>query len=184
MRNFAKTASALTLCFGLIGCASQKAAAPERPAPPTLRAWDTFEPDSEETRAYIGGQPSVEALEAFRASGGTVVINMRTDGEMARLPYYGTTVEGLGLEYVHVPTSGSEMGASQHELVSAALDGAEGPVLLHCGSGTRAVYMWAGHRAAVGDWSAGEAKSWCSMRRDGDAWEGGELAIDRIVAGE
>ncbi|MEM1186289.1 MAG: sulfur transferase domain-containing protein [Planctomycetota bacterium] len=167
---------------GAAGCSSAPKAA-ERPAPPRISDWEDFSPESESERAFIGGQPSVEALREFKASGGMIVVNLRTDDEMARLPYYASVVEAEGLEYVHVPTRGSEMGTSQYEVVRDAIDSADGPVLLHCGSGGRAMYMWAGHMTQSDGKSPDEAKAWCSAQRE-EPWEGGELAIDRIVSGE
>ena len=167
------------------GCASQGArASNEPPPPPRVASWDQFESDSDLDRVFLGPQPSVEALAAFREQGGSIVVNLRTESEMERMPYYAAAVEGEGLEYVHVPTRGSEMGRTQYEQLRAVLDRSEGPVLVHCGSGTRATYLWGAHLMQADGLSADEAKAWCSTRREGKVWESGDLAIDRIAAGE
>lgn len=167
------------LLGGCAGSAKTDAAA-EKPKPPRTAEWSDFSADSERERVFIGGQPSVAALEEFKAVGGTVVVNLRTDEEMAFLPYYGRTVEAMGLEHVRVPTGGADLGPDTHAALLEVLDRAEGPVLLHCASGGRATYLWGGHLTQADGYSAADAKLWCRDRRDGKAWEGGEAAIDRI----
>ncbi len=179
-----RTPLALGLLFSLAllpACQTGKPVADAEPKPPSLSEWDSFRPESERERAYIGAQPSPAALAEFKERGGRVVINMRTEPEMAMLPYYEELVESLGLTYVHVPTKGSEMGPEQYDQIRAALDTAEGPVMLHCGSGGRATYMWGAHLTQAEGKSPAEAKAWCSTFRDGKVWEGGEAAIDRVA---
>ena len=86
----------------------------------------------------VGGQPSVEELEAAAAAGVTTVITLRTDdepgaeGERAR-------VEGLGMRFVSIPVEDAEdLTEAKARQLDQALDGAGRPVLLHCGSANRA----------------------------------------------
>lgn len=88
----------------------------------------------------ISGQPSQQDLRAFAEAGGRVVINNRTTPEMVTMVPFDEprAVEDLGLRYVHMPISGA--GAMDDAAVTRLgelLDDAEGPVLLHCTTGTR-----------------------------------------------
>lgn len=86
-----------------------------------------------------GGQPSQEQIEAAGAAGFRTVINLRTDKEEG-FEWEPDAVEAAGMRYVVVPVAGA--AGLNHENV-AALDAAlaearaDGPVLLHCGSGNR-----------------------------------------------
>ena len=102
-----------------------------------------------EGRVYISGQPTEEALRALPDHGVTMVVNLRTPGEMddrERVSFDEKAVlEELGIEYVWLPQGGEE-----HPYVPAtvasfieALDGHEGRVLLHCTVGWRASHLWA-----------------------------------------
>jgi len=99
-------------------------------------------------RVFIGGQPSEEALVRFKELGVTVVVNLRTPGEVndrERVPFdEAAVVTELGLEYLFIP-----LGGSDHPYTTEALDlfaevmrRHEGPVLMHCTMGWRASYMW------------------------------------------
>ena len=165
------------LAVPLSGCISIDAesntvAAPgsSEPEPPRTRGWEDFTRVDGEN-VWIGGQPDTDALRAFRAAGGTTVVNLRTEREMAMMPYYAEAVRAAGLRYVHAPTSGSAMGREHFETIADELDG---PVLLHCGSGGRATYAWAMRGIDTGELSAGDAVAWCHDFRGGRAWETGD----------
>lgn len=173
-----RTVVALAFSVTMLGgCAATQTADRDEPKPPTTRDWDTFVP-TEEGNIYIGGQPSEQALDAFAASGGAVVINLRTEDEMAFMPYYDGAVAARGLTYHHLPTTGSAMGPEHYALVAAALrDAGDRPVLLHCGSGGRATYAWAMKKIETEHLSGDEAAAWCASRRDGKNWETGDAML-------
>ncbi|HHN77902.1 MAG TPA: hypothetical protein ENK11_04405 [Phycisphaerales bacterium] len=163
----------LMLCVLIAGCQQkpQEASAPE---PPPIVEWDTFAqatlPD-----VWIGGQPSDDALSAFVEKGGTTVINLRTDEEMAFYPYYGRALAARGLKYVRIPTSGQDLDGSKYASLAEALKGHEGSVMLHCRSGKRATYLWAMRRIAEEGLTAEQAVKWCDDRL-GKPWaEGAEI---------
>ncbi|MFK7957145.1 MAG: sulfur transferase domain-containing protein [Lysobacterales bacterium] len=86
---------------------------------------------------YLAGQPDSQALAAAKAAGVSVVINLRTQGEM-RFDEQ-SVAEELGLSYHHVPIAGAtgftpENLALLDDLAQAA--GSE-KVLVHCASGNR-----------------------------------------------
>ena len=84
-----------------------------------------------------GGQPSDDQLEAASKAGFETVINIRVPGE----PGTDTEqelVESLGMHYVSLPVQGAAgMTEEKAKALAVALDEAEQPVLLHCGSGNR-----------------------------------------------
>jgi protein tyrosine phosphatase (PTP) superfamily phosphohydrolase (DUF442 family) len=99
-------------------------------------------------RVYLGGQPSEDALGQFKELGVTVVVNLRTPGEMEdreRVPFdEAEVVEALGLEYVWIP-----LGGEDHPYTPAAVDRFaevmrrhDGAVLVHCTMGWRVAYLW------------------------------------------
>ncbi len=97
---------------------------------------------------FIAGQPTPEGLERLHEAGVTTVINLRTDQEMDNrdvVPFdEAALVERLGMRYVHVPSGGPETPYSPEMVarVAAALESADGKVLLHCTVAWRASHLW------------------------------------------
>jgi protein tyrosine phosphatase (PTP) superfamily phosphohydrolase (DUF442 family) len=84
-----------------------------------------------------GGQPSTADLEAFRDSGGGIVLDLRDPMEPRPLDE-PATVERLGLEYVVVPVAAGTMTDATLERIHGTLRGAgDRAVFVHCGSGSR-----------------------------------------------
>jgi len=102
-------------------------------------------------RVLIGGQPDESAFDRFPEMGVTVVVNLRSTTEMndrERVPFdEAAVVDGLGMEYVHIP-----LGGDDHPYTPQAVDRLadvlkyhDGPVLIHCTVAWRASYMWAAY---------------------------------------
>jgi len=84
-----------------------------------------------------GGQPTDEQLAALRDVGYKTVINLRQPDERGTRGEAETVAE-LGMAYVSIPVAGKEgLNEENAAALAAALDQADGPVLLHCGSGNR-----------------------------------------------
>lgn len=84
------------------------------------------------------GQPNEEALKVFADSGYSVVIDMRGPDEDRGMDNFEDAVEASGMQYLAFPV----VGADQVSFETAAkldevLQGIDGPVLMHCGSGNR-----------------------------------------------
>jgi uncharacterized protein (TIGR01244 family) len=98
---------------------------------------------------FIGGQPTEQALRELRAKGVSTVVNLRMPEEMARVGFdEGALVKELGMTYVHIPmrgTSANPYGPKQLDAFVAALDAADGKVLLHCTVAWRASHLWAAY---------------------------------------
>jgi uncharacterized protein (TIGR01244 family) len=93
------------------------------------------------------GQPTPEQIEAFAGDGGTGVINLRTEMEMAEKVAFDepAVVRRAGLEYVTHPTGPEGMNISSVRAFGRTVASLNGPVLMHCASGGRASAMWAAH---------------------------------------
>ena len=84
-----------------------------------------------------GGQPTAEQFAAAAAAGYRTVINMRMLDE-AGTAEEPALVADLGMEYIALPTDGATgMNEEMARKLDQALENAERPVLLHCGSGNR-----------------------------------------------
>ena len=90
------------------------------------------------------GQPDTAALRVFADAGYVAVIDMRGPDEDRGLEDEQATVETLGMDYVPFPiTSRDEINFDRARELDAVLQGIDGPVLIHCGSGNRVGAMLA-----------------------------------------
>ncbi|MBV1889359.1 MAG: hypothetical protein KUG67_03845, partial [Proteobacteria bacterium] len=114
--------------------------------PVTTESVDPFADDPRDGRIIFAGQPSEEDLRAFAAMGGKIVLNTRTQSEVDKLSYDEAALcEELGLMYAHIPVSSSKLTAMEPFALSELLkqtQGADGPLLMHCGSGSRAAMLY------------------------------------------
>ena len=84
-----------------------------------------------------GGQPTAGALEAFKAAGGTVVLDIRDPMEPRPLDE-PETAQRLGLEYVVVPvTAGTMTDPTLERIHDVVRRAGENPIFVHCASGSR-----------------------------------------------
>lgn len=89
------------------------------------------------------GQPDAAALEVFRDSGYTAVIDLRGEGEDRGFDEKAT-VEALGMNYAALPiASAGDIDFDTAKRLDALIREQQGPVLLHCGSGNRVGAMLA-----------------------------------------
>ncbi len=87
-----------------------------------------------------GGQPTLEQLDAASALGIKTVINLRTPGESA---IGQTEVEARGMTYVAVPIGSDGLTRENSAAFAAAIEAAERPAIVHCGSGNRVGALFA-----------------------------------------
>ena len=84
------------------------------------------------------GQPTAAALEVFARSGYKVVIDMRGPEEDRGMDDFEGAVEANGMEYVSFPVVGPDaISFDTARKLDDLLQGLDGPVLMHCGSGNR-----------------------------------------------
>jgi uncharacterized protein (TIGR01244 family) len=111
-------------------------------------------PDIRSVTADFAVAPQItpQDLAELAAAGFRCVISNRPDVEVPPALSSATlaaAAQAAGLDYVHVPIVGMPSSA-QVEAVFAAVQGANGPVLAYCRSGTRSITAWAIGQAAHG----------------------------------
>lgn len=107
---------------------------------------DPFADDPRDGRIIFAGQPSEDDLRAFAAMGGKIVLNTRTQKEVDKMSFDEAALcEELGLMYAHIPVSSSKLTAMEPFALTQLLkqtQGSTGPLLMHCGSGSRAAMLY------------------------------------------
>lgn len=94
---------------------------------------------------FIAGQPTERAIREMKAAGVTVVVNLRTSEEMARVRFdEKALVESLGMKYVHIPMRSPYPPAAVPQFADVVKN-ANGKVLLHCTVAWRASHLWAAY---------------------------------------
>ena len=93
---------------------------------------------------YVAGQ--IAPGDMLGAHGFVAVVNNRPDGEELGQPS-GAAMQAAaaaaGLAYTAIPIDHSGFSIEQIDAMAAILDGADGPVLAWCRSGTRSANLWA-----------------------------------------
>lgn len=100
----------------------------------------------------VSPQITESDLARAAAEGFVLVINNRPDGEDPSQPTSATieaAARAAGLDYVHIPVRGGP-GPEQVEAVRRAVEGAKGPILAFCRSGTRSIVTWSIGQALSG----------------------------------
>ncbi|MBL4591741.1 MAG: M20/M25/M40 family metallo-hydrolase, partial [Phycisphaerales bacterium] len=140
-----------TALLGLpIGCATQHLPDDQRQAAEPATAVEPLAIGdlAHDGRVLFSRQPREADLRAFAAYGGSAVINARTQAEVDKLGYdERAMVESLGMNYVHIPMSGSQLSYELAAKLTAALQANEGTVLLHCASGSRVNGLYVVHQS-------------------------------------
>jgi uncharacterized protein (TIGR01244 family) len=132
-------------------------------------------------RVLIGGQPDETALARFRDMGVTAVVSLRSTAEMddcERVPFdEAAVVDGLGMEYVHIPLGGEDHPYTPQAVdrLADVLERHDGPVLVHCTVAWRASYVWAAYLVREHGFSLDMA-----MAR-GEAMAIGDLPIEGLL---
>jgi uncharacterized protein (TIGR01244 family) len=91
-------------------------------------------------------------IETAKREGFTAIICNRPDNEdsgQINAADIGAVCAQHGLSFTHIPVAGG-VSQSQIDAMAAALDGATGPALAYCRSGTRSTNLWAMAEAANG----------------------------------
>ena len=102
----------------------------------------------------VAGQLSPQDMAAAAAAGFTTVVNNRPDGEAPGQPTgaeIAAAAHAAGLAYHAIPVGQGGMSATQVDAMRAAIEGANGPLLAFCRSGTRSTMLWAIARSRLGD---------------------------------
>jgi len=101
----------------------------------------------------VAPQIALDDMAELAAAGFRRVISNRPDAEVPpslSSAAMAAAAAAAGLDYVHVPIVGMP-SPSQVETMFAAVQGAPGPVLAYCRSGTRSITAWALGQALHGE---------------------------------
>ncbi len=103
-----------------------------------------------ESDVLAAGQPSADELRQFAAAGVTTVIDLRGATEDRGYDELETVLD-LQMDYVAIPIGGAE-SMNEHAVAAFAdaISRSRGPVLVHCGSGSRVGAMVALRAALSG----------------------------------
>jgi len=99
-------------------------------------------------------QITLEDIADAQARGFALIVNNRPEGEADdQVP--GEAVEAAaraaGMDYRAIPVTHAGFSEDQIDAMAAALEGAQGPVLAYCRSGTRSTLLWALAQASCGE---------------------------------
>ena len=84
-----------------------------------------------------GGQPGTSQLEAMKAAGVSVILDLREPMEPRSIDEPAKVAQ-LGMEYVNVPISAARLNDETLERILKVLrDKGEKQIFMHCGSGNR-----------------------------------------------
>ncbi len=102
---------------------------------------------------YASPQITLADVAQAKAMGVSLIINNRPEGESPdQVP--GSEIEAAaraaGIAYVAIPVTHAGFSEPQVKAMAAALEGASGPVLAYCRSGTRSALLWALAEASTG----------------------------------
>lgn len=151
--NFSLLLLPVALTFG---CQQPATEQPAQPPATEIVAQAPAEPPSEEAAPALlpylrqpmddvisGGQPTPDQLTAARDAGYKTVLNMRLPEEKG-VGDEAAIVAGLGMGYLSIPIKGAEGLTRENTAAFAkALETAEYPLVIHCGSGNRIGAMFA-----------------------------------------
>ena len=93
----------------------------------------------------VAPQPLLSDFQELRRLGFTTIVNNRPDGEDPN--QLGSAAEeeaarAAGLGYVHIPVTSTGMTEDDARLLKETIEQAPGPVVAHCKSGARSLYLW------------------------------------------
>jgi sulfide:quinone oxidoreductase len=94
----------------------------------------------------VAGRLDRADIEALAAAGVRTIINNRPDGEdPGQLPAAEARklAEAKGIAYHHIPITAASLSRGDVDAFAATLQGASGPIVAHCRSGTRSTLLWA-----------------------------------------
>jgi protein tyrosine phosphatase (PTP) superfamily phosphohydrolase (DUF442 family) len=136
---------ACCLAAGCVGASGRRpatsTAAPPKP-PPSF-----FDRKLEVGKILVGGQPTREDLDAFKARGVTDIVNLRTTDEMKDVGFDEPALaDRLGITYLSLPVEGSpSYTPALLEAFADRVEHAKGTVVLHCTVGGRAGQLYAAY---------------------------------------
>jgi uncharacterized protein (TIGR01244 family) len=105
-------------------------------------------------RIFVAPQIDVDAIQAAKLLGVTLVINNRPEDESADQtpgPDIEAAATEAGMDYIAIPVTHAGFAEWQVTAMADAIEKADGKILAYCRSGTRSTLLWALARATKGD---------------------------------
>lgn len=105
-------------------------------------------------RIFVAPQIDVDAINAAKDLGVTLVINNRPEDESADQtpgPDIEAAAIAAGMDYVAIPVTHAGFAEWQVSAMADVLEKADGKILAYCRSGTRSTLLWALARASKGE---------------------------------
>ena len=126
-----------TLVFGTLNSSSQTISSEPILIDDTYNLYKVDE-------VFIAGQPTMSNLDSLSKIGVSLIINLRTKGEMDDLDFdEANEAEKLGIKYEHYPMGGSDgYNPDVIKKMGKQIEKTKGQVLIHCRSAGRATYAW------------------------------------------
>ena len=96
---------------------------------------------------WIASQPSEADLDGWAEAGAKIVINSRSNQETQSLPFdLEAAVTSRGMRYIEMPIGGPHGADPAHTTaLIEILANSDGPVVMHCRSGTRSSHIYAAY---------------------------------------
>ena len=99
-----------------------------------------------DSKTIVAGQIDPQEIPALAATGVTMIVNNRPDGEEPGQPA-GAEIEAAareaGIAYRHVPMGSAGLSQALISDMAEAIEATDGKLLAFCRSGTRSTYLWA-----------------------------------------
>lgn len=102
---------------------------------------------------HVSPQIILDDVAEAATMGIKLIINNRPEGEsddQVPGPDIEAAASAAGIDYVAIPVTHAGFSEPQVVAMAKALDGAQGPVLAYCRSGTRSTLLWALSEASQG----------------------------------
>ncbi|HZF94466.1 MAG TPA: TIGR01244 family sulfur transferase [Allosphingosinicella sp.] len=99
-----------------------------------------------DNKTLVAGQILPSQMGDIAASGVTMVVNNRPDGEEPGQPAAAeieAAARAAGLGYAHIPIAEGMKSEDVVAMMDAMIEAGEGKLLAFCKSGTRSTFLWA-----------------------------------------